>query len=183
MEILIVYYLSAYHVDYFLHSRSIDMILPSPSIDLLAKESLPFVVDPIVFVSFRFCEYLLRFSSCSRQFNDQRILFEKFLDALDNNGEIKFTCRQIDTILEHDAYRFTTKKLQHRTKDFTNFLHNHLVYREKNRCRSLKSLCRQSIKMNIEHYPNDIEQLTCISSLNIQLRTYLVYENRFVIDV
>ena len=149
LEMIALYYLSLNHPDFSLKSRSIDMIFPSP-----------------LFQPYSFHD------------EDSKESFEKFLRALDENGEIEFDLRQVKHLLQTDAYRFINHKLESRKFDFMKFFERNLS----KSCRSLKSICRIQIKLNIQHYPHDIKQLTLIPGLTDHLERYLIYENKFTFD-
>jgi hypothetical protein len=155
LEIIAIYYLSSHYHDFFTHSRSIDMMFPSPGLDSSLSE-----------VS---------------QYNkiNEKETFNKFLNALYENGEIYFDTRQIKSLLQNDAYQFVNKKLENIKFDFLNFCERNIFYQQKNSCRSLKSICRLFIKMHIKQYPNDIKKLTLFPSINDQLQSFLTYENKF----
>ena len=148
LEIIAIYYLCSHHSDFFRNTRSVDMIFPSPS--------------------------LHAFSSQTSQIAEH-ITFRKFLQALNDNGEVHFDIRQIKLLLQSDAYQFVDKKLDNKKLDFMNFLSQQL-----NSCRSLKSICRLSIKMNIKQFPNDIKKLNLFPAINDRLHHFLIYENQFV---
>jgi predicted SnoaL-like aldol condensation-catalyzing enzyme len=122
---------------------------------------------------------------CSSE-NDQKEkntpIFTKFLSKLYDNGEISFDIRQIRVLLQSDAYQYLNKKLENKKIGFINFFETILHYQRENSCRSLKSLCRLSIKMHIKQYPNDIKQLSLYPSINDQLLTYLTYENKYAFE-
>jgi len=82
-------------------------------------------------------------------------------------------------LLQSDAYQFLNKKLENKKIGFINYFDTILRYQQENSCRSLKSLCRLSIKMHIKQYPNDIKSLSLYPSINDQLLTYLTYENKY----
>jgi hypothetical protein len=63
-----------------------------------------------------------------------------------------------------------------------NFFDTILRFQRENSCRSLKSLCRISIKMHMKQFPNDIKQLPLHPSLTDQLLTYLTYENKYAFE-
>ncbi len=109
-------------------------------------------------------------------------IFNKFLRKLYDNGEISFDKRQIRVLLQSDAYQFLNKKLENKKIGLVNFFDTILRFQQENSCRSLKSLCRLSIKMSIKQYPNDIQQLSVYPSLNDQLLNYLTYENKYAFE-
>ncbi|CAF1565468.1 unnamed protein product, partial [Rotaria sordida] len=114
--------------------------------------------------------------------NDEKEIFHKFLNALYDNGEIYFDIHQIKILLKNDAYQFLNKKLENKKIDFIKFLETNIFYRQRNSCRTLKSICRLSIKMHIKQYPNDIKQLKSFPLINDQLQMFLIYENRFAFE-
>ncbi|CAF4220836.1 unnamed protein product, partial [Rotaria sp. Silwood2] len=159
LEIIGIYYLSSNHHEFFTNSRSIDMIFPSP----------------------------ILYSTLSSQLiqtykNDEKDIFHKFLNALYDNGEIYFDIYQIKILLKNDAYQFLNKKLENKKNDFIKFLETNIFYRQRNSCRTLKYLCRLSIKMHIKQYPNDIKQLKLFPRINNQLLMFLIYENKFAFE-
>lgn len=111
--------------------------------------------------------------------NNERRAFERFLVALDDNGELDFDLSQVRCFLHDDAHRFLLKKLQNNSLGFLSFLERQLFSR---RCRSLKSICRQRIKMQIQHFPTDIQQLRLLARMTTQLQTFLIYDNQFVLE-
>ncbi len=147
-EIIAIYYLSSNPADFFRNSRSVDMILPSPSLDF--------------------------FSTPQSSIADEQITFEKFLQALDDNGEISFDISQIKLLLQSDVYQFLNKKLENKKVDLIKFFSQ-----QKNSCRSLKSICRLVIKMHIKQFPNDIKNLPSLPIINDQLQHFLIYQNPF----
>jgi hypothetical protein len=155
LEIIAIYYLSSNHSDFFKNSRSVDMIFPSPSLYLLSSQTFK---------------------------TDEQITFNKFLKALLDNGEISFDIRQIKILLQNDAYQFLNKKLENKKIGFINFLEKNISSQQQNTSRSLKSICRLVIKMNIKQYPNDIKQLGLFPSINDQLLNFLIYENQFAFE-
>ena len=150
LEILVIYYLSSNHSEFFRNSRSMDMIFPSPSL-------YPFF-SPI-------------FTPNTQQ------TFQKFLQALDNNGEVHFDLRQIKLLLQSDAHQFVNKKLDNKKISFINFLSQ-----QSKSCRSLKSLCRLLIKLQIKQFPNDIKQLSLFPAINDRLQQFLICENQFAFE-
>jgi len=130
------------------------MIFPSPSVYLLSSKSSKI---------------------------DEQITFNKFLKYLHNNGEIYFDIRQIKLILQNESYQFINQKLENKKIDFIKFFEKNICYQQQNSCRSLKSLCRFIIKMNIKQYPNDIKQLRLFPSINNQLQKFLTYDNQFAL--
>jgi hypothetical protein len=155
LEIIAIYYLSSNHSDFFQNSRAIDMIFPSPSLYLLS-------------------------SPTSKP--DEQITFQKFLQALHDNGEISFNIRQIKFLLQTDAYQFINKKLENKKIGFINFFEKTIFSQQQNSCRSLKSLCRFVIKMNIKQYPHDITRLALFPSITDRLQQFLIYENPFALQ-
>ncbi|CAF0936460.1 unnamed protein product [Rotaria sordida] len=158
LEIIGIYYLSSNHNDFFKNSRSVDMIFPSPSL----------------------YSTLSQINQSDK--NDEKEIFHKFLNALYDNGEIYFDIHQIKILLKNDAYQFLNKKLENKKIDFIKFLETNIFYRQRNSCRTLKSICRLSIKMHIKQYPNDIKQLKSFPLINDQLQMFLIYENRFAFE-
>lgn len=149
LELLIIYYLFSQQSESFRHSRSIEMIFPSPALNLSTSRDPPKTSDDI------------------------HSTFERFLVALQESGEIHFNREMVLSLLHQDALQFLQRKLSSTKRDFLSFLETHrLLHRYS---RSLKSLCRQIIKMHVQHYPDDIEQFSC-SAL---LRSYLLYEDSF----
>jgi len=155
LEIIAIYYLSSNHPDYFQNSRSIDMIFPSPSLYLLSSQTSK---------------------------TDEQITFNKFIKALHDNGEIYFDIRQIKILLQNDAYQFLNKKLDNKKINFLNFFEKTIYSQQQNSCRSLKSICRFVIKMNIKQYPHDIKYLKSFSKINDPLQNYLIYQNQFAFE-
>lgn len=109
-------------------------------------------------------------------------IFNKFLRKFYDNGEILFDIRQIKVLLQSDSYQFINKKLENKKIGFINFFDTILRYQKENSCRSLKSLCRLTIKMHIKQYPNDIKSLSLYPSINDKLLTYLTYENEYAFE-
>ncbi|CAF1607965.1 unnamed protein product [Rotaria sp. Silwood1] len=160
LEIIGIYYLSSNHNDFFNNSRSIDMIFPSPTLLSLTLSS-----------------------QFAQSYNiDDKEIFQKFLNILYNNGEIYFNLHQIKILLKNDAYQFLNKKLENKKIDFIKFLETNIFYRQRNSCRTLKSICRIYIKMHIKQYPNDIKQLKLFPFINDQLHMFLIYENKFAFE-
>lgn len=146
LEILIIYYLSTHQTDSFLRSRSINMIFPSPSRDQQRHDK-----------------------------PDERQTFQRFLRAFDQNAELTFDREKIFSIFQRDSFQFLQRKLSNEIKrDFLTFLQNNDLL-SRRQPRSLKSLCRQMLKIRLNNYPDDIDQLNCSKSL----RFYLRYENFF----
>ncbi len=121
-------------------------------------------------------------SADDEQKEKETSIFNKFLRKLYDNGEISFDKRQIRVLLQSDAYQFLNKKLENKKIGLVNFFDTILRFQQENSCRSLKSLCRLSIKMSIKQYPNDIQQLSVYPSLNDQLLNYLTYENKYAFE-
>lgn len=159
LEMIGVYYLSSNHRDYFVNSRSTDMIFPSPSV----------------------YSFLPSANSLFSE-NDEQETFHKFLNAIHDNGEIHFEPQYIRILLQTDAYKFLNKKLENKKFDFMHFLQANILHQQRKSCRTLKSLCRLSIKMHINQYPNDIKQLKIFPFINNQLYAYLTYDNRFYLE-
>jgi hypothetical protein len=113
---------------------------------------------------------------------DEQITFNKFLKSLYDNGEIDFDICQIKILLQNDAYQFLNKKLENKKIGFMNFFEKNIYYQQQNSCRSLKSICRFVIKMNIKKYPNDIKYLTLFPSINERLQNFLIYQNQFAFE-
>jgi hypothetical protein len=149
-EIIAIYYLSNSHADFFRTSRCVDMIFPSPSLDFFPAQLTK---------------------------TDEKLTFEKFLQALDDNGEISFDLRQIKLLLQSDAHQFLNKKLENKKIGFVKFF-----TQQKNSCRSLKSICRLVIKMRVKQFPNDITQLNLFPAINDRLQYYLIYQNQFAFE-
>lgn len=63
-----------------------------------------------------------------------------------------------------------------------NFFDTVLHYQKENSCRSLKSICRLSIKMNVKQFPDDIKQLSMYPSMKDQLLKYLTFENKYAFE-
>jgi hypothetical protein len=126
--------------------------------------------------------YSFFFSSEDCQKDNDTSTFSKFLRKLIDNGEILFDMRQIKVLLQSDAYQFLNKKLENKKIGFINFFDPIICYQQENSCRSLKSICRLYIKMNIKQFPNDIKHLSLYPSINDQLLTYLTYENKYTFE-
>lgn len=156
LEVIAIYYLSSNLSDFLRNSRSIDMIFPSP------------------------CLYSL--SSYLTSKTDEKAIFEKFLQTLYDNGEINFDIRQIKILLQNNLYQFINKKLENKKIDFINFCEKNLISQQQNSCRSLKSICRFVIKMNVKQYPHDIKYLTLLPKINGQLKNFLIYQNQFAFE-
>jgi len=124
----------------------------------------------------------LFFSSEDCQKDTDTSIFSKFLRNIYDNGEVSFDMRQIKVLLQSDAYQFLNKKLENKKIGFINFLEPIIRYQQENSCRSLKSICRLSIKMHIEQFPNDIKHLSLYPSMTDQLLTYLTYENKYAFE-
>ncbi|UJR26278.1 hypothetical protein I4U23_007618 [Adineta vaga] len=155
VEILAIYYLSTHHHEYFITSRSTDMLFPYPS-SILSSED---------------CQ------------NDKDTsVFSKFLRKLYDNGEIYFDIRQIKVLLQSDAYQFLNKKLENKKIGFLNFFDTILRYQQETSCRTLKSLCRLTIKMHLKQFPNDIKHFSLYPSMTDRLLTYLTYENKYAFE-
>lgn len=155
LEMIGIYYLASSHREFFRNSRSMDMIFPSPSIYSLLSENLPLTKDA------------------------EKNIFQKFIDAIYENGEIHFDLHQIQMMLKSETYRFLNKKLENKKIDFIKFLETNVLYRQKKSCRTLKSICRFSIKMHIKQYPTDIKRLSSLPFINSRLQNYLTYSNKF----
>ena len=108
--------------------------------------------------------------------------FTKFLDRLNENGEIVFDLRQVKMLLQSDAYQFLNKKLENKKIGFLNFFDTHRRTLTQRSCRSLKSLCRYAIKMHVKRYPQDIEQFSLNPSITDRLLTFLTYENKYAFE-
>ncbi|CAF4688043.1 unnamed protein product, partial [Rotaria sp. Silwood1] len=156
LEIIAIYYISTNHYEYFIHSRSKDMLFPYPSSTLNSEDY---------------------------QKEKDISLFNKFLRTLNDNGEISFNVHQIKVLLQSDEYQFLNKKLENKKIGFINFFETIIRYQQDNSCRSLKTICRLSIKMHIKQFPDDIKQLSTYPSMNDRLITYLTYENNELPDV
>lgn len=156
VELIAVYYLSAHYHDFFTASRSIDMIFPSPA---LHSSSSPNIY-----------QYSKR---------DEKETFHRFLRALHDNGEVHFDLRQVRTLVPSEAHQFVNKKLENKKFEFMNFIERTVVYQQRNCCRSLKSLCRLTIKMNLKRFPQDIQALPSYPPINSRLQSYLAYSNPF----
>ncbi|CAF3984530.1 unnamed protein product [Rotaria sp. Silwood2] len=155
LEIIAIYYIFTNHYEFFIHSRSKDMLFPYPSSTLNSEDYQ----------------------------NDKDIsLFNKFLRKLNDNGEISFNLHQIKVLLQSDEYQFLNKKLENKKIGFINFFETIIHHQQENSCRSLKSICRLSIKMHIKQFPDDIKQLSTYSSMNDRLLTYLTYENKYIFE-
>ena len=85
-------------------------------------------------------------------------------------------------LLQSDAYQFINKKLENKKIAFMNYLESILRSQREYSCRSLKSLCRVTIKMNLKEYPHDLQQLRFIPSLTDRLFNYLTYENKYTLQ-
>ena len=85
-------------------------------------------------------------------------------------------------LLQSDAYQFINKKLENKKIAFLNFLETILHSPRESSCRSLKSLCRCTIKLHLKQYPDDIKQLTLFPSFTDQLLNYLTYENKYAFE-
>ena len=110
------------------------------------------------------------------------LIFAKFLSKLYDNGEILFSLHQIKILLQSEEYQFLNKKLENKKVDFINFFQTIIRYQHENSCRSLKSICRLSIKTNIKQFPDGIKQLSTYPSMNDRFLTYLTYENKYALD-
>lgn len=155
LEIIVIYYLSSNHSEFFRNSRSIDMIFPSPSLYSLSSQSSPI---------------------------DEQITFKKFLQALHDNGEIHFDIRQIKHLLQSEAFQFLNEKLENKKIGLMHFLEKNIFAQQEKSCRSLKSICRLVIKMNVKQYPSDIQQLTLIPAISEQLQHFVTYRNQFTYE-
>ncbi|CAF1091010.1 unnamed protein product [Rotaria sordida] len=156
LEIIGIYYICKNHHEFFIHSRSKDMLFPYPSSTLNFEDS--------------------------QQEKDSN-LFNKFLCKIYDNGEITFNLNQIKLLLRSDEYQFLNKKLENKKIGFMNFFETIIHYQQENSCRSLKSICRLSIKMHIKQFPDDIKQLSTSPLMNDRLITYLTYENNELPDI
>ncbi|CAF4746800.1 unnamed protein product, partial [Rotaria socialis] len=155
LEIIAIYFIFSKHHDYFIQSRTKDMLFPYPSSALNAED-------------------------CQKE-NDTN-LFSRFLRKLYDNGEIIFNSQQIKILLQSDQFQFLNKKLENKKIEFLNFFDTIIRYQQENACRSLKSLCRLSIKTHIKQFPDDIKQLPLHSSTNDRILTYLTYENKYIYE-
>ena len=139
---------------------------------------------PVLFPVFHFsndffCFFFIHFSS-----NDSSSsIFTKFVEQLKENGEVQFDLRQMKMLLQSDAYQFLNKKLENKKVGFVNFLETNLRILC-NRCssRTLKSLCRSTIKMQVKQFPQNIQQFSLLPSMNDRLLTYLTYENKYALE-
>ncbi|CAF4247860.1 unnamed protein product [Rotaria magnacalcarata] len=155
LEIIAIYFIFSKHHDYFIQSRSKDMLFPYPSSALNEED-------------------------CQKE-NDTN-LFSKFLRKLYDNGEIIFNSHQIKVLLQSDEFQFLNKKLENKKIGFLNFFDTIIRYQHENACRSLKSLCRLTVKTHIKHFPDDIKQLPLHSSANDRILSYLTYENKYTYE-
>lgn len=99
-----------------------------------------------------------------------------------DNGEINFDLRQVKLLLQSDGYQFLNKKLENKKLGFVNFFDTVIRYQQETSCRTLKSLCRLTIKTQVKQFPNDVKHLGAHPPLTDQLLAYLTYENKYAFE-
>jgi hypothetical protein len=125
----------------------------------------------------------LRSPLSSSSYDCHASIFSKFLQRLNDNGEIVFDWRQIKILLQSDTHQFLNKKLENKKIGLLNFLETHRrVLSSSLSCRSLKSFCRYTIKMHVKRFPQDIKQFSLYPSINDRLLTFLTYENKYAFE-